>query len=105
MNNQVEQAYEKCEALAASHYENFPVAKMVPRHLRKHVAAVYAFARTADDIADENHETITEDDPVRVQNLEKFEAQLDLPQRAGFSPPATAPLPNFQSPNSSSATS
>lgn len=79
MNNQVEQAYEKCEALAASHYENFPVAKMVPRHLRKHVAAVYAFARTADDIADENHETIAEDDPVRVQNLEKFEAQLDLP--------------------------
>ncbi|MFR6034559.1 MAG: squalene/phytoene synthase family protein [Bacilli bacterium] len=30
--------------------------------LRKHVAAVYAFARTADDIADEQHETLAADD-------------------------------------------
>ncbi|MDH4063454.1 MAG: squalene synthase HpnC, partial [Acidobacteriota bacterium] len=34
--------------------ENFPVAsRLLPRRLRPHVAAVYAFARTADDIADE----------------------------------------------------
>ena len=79
MNNQVENAYAKCIELANSHYENFPVAKMVPKHLRKHVAAVYAFARTADDIADENHEQIAEDDPIRVKTLEEFEAQLDLP--------------------------
>ncbi len=79
MNNTIEQAYEKCVDLANSHYENFPVAKMVPKHLQKHVAAVYAFARTADDIADEQHETIAEDDPIRIENLEKFEAQLDLP--------------------------
>ncbi len=79
MNNTIQQAYEKCVALANSHYENFPVAKMVPQHLRKHVAAVYAFARTADDIADEQHESIAEDDPIRIKNLEKFEAQLDLP--------------------------
>ena len=72
-------AYGKCMQLAYSHYENFPVAKMVPKRLRKHVAAVYAFARTADDIADEQHGTIAEDDPVRVDTLEKFEAQLDLP--------------------------
>src|SRR6185503_10039384 len=47
-------AYAACEALARSHYENFPVAsRMLPPAMRPHVAAVYAFARTADDIADE----------------------------------------------------
>ncbi len=80
MNNTIEQAYEKCIALANAHYENFPVAKMVPKHLKKHICAVYAFARTADDIADEQHESIAEDDPIRIENLEKFEAQLDLEQ-------------------------
>jgi len=47
-------AYAACEALARSHYENFPVAsRLLPAMLRPHVAAVYAFARVADDIADE----------------------------------------------------
>ena len=73
-------AYEKCQKLANEHYENFPVAKMVPKEIRKHVAAVYAFARTADDIADEGHESIPADSPLRVENLRKFESQLDLPQ-------------------------
>jgi hydroxysqualene synthase len=48
------QAYEACETLARSHYENFPVASaLLPRPMRPHIAAVYAFARTADDMADE----------------------------------------------------
>jgi squalene synthase HpnC len=47
-------AYAACEALARSHSENFPVAsRLLPRAMRPHVAAVYAFARVADDIADE----------------------------------------------------
>jgi squalene synthase HpnC len=47
-------AYAACEALARSHYENFPVAsRLLPAPMRPHVAAVYAFARVADDIADE----------------------------------------------------
>jgi squalene synthase HpnC len=47
-------AYRACEALARAHYENFPVAsRLLPPSMRPHVAAVYAFARTADDIADE----------------------------------------------------
>jgi hydroxysqualene synthase len=47
-------AYAACEALARSHYENFPVAsRLLPRAMRPHVAAVYAFARVADDVADE----------------------------------------------------
>ena len=47
-------AYGACETLARSHYENFPVAsRLLPVAMRPHVAAVYAFARVADDIADE----------------------------------------------------
>src|SRR6266436_8472144 len=47
-------AYAACEALARAHYENFPVAsRLLPPAMRPHVAAVYAFARVADDIADE----------------------------------------------------
>jgi squalene synthase HpnC len=47
-------AYATCLALAGAHYENFPVASwLLPRNLRPHVAAIYAFARTADDFADE----------------------------------------------------
>jgi hydroxysqualene synthase len=37
-----------------SHYENFPVASVLcPPRLRPPIAAIYHFARTADDIADE----------------------------------------------------
>jgi squalene synthase HpnC len=40
--------------MARSHYENFPVAsRLLPRAMRPHIAALYAFARVADDIADE----------------------------------------------------
>jgi phytoene synthase len=47
-------AYAECERLARSHYENFPVTShLLPAPMRPHVAAVYAFARVADDIADE----------------------------------------------------
>lgn len=47
-------AYAACARLARAHYENFPVAsRLVPRRLRPHVAAIYAFARAADDLADE----------------------------------------------------
>ena len=48
------EAYAACEQLARSHYENFPVAsRLLPAVMRPHVAAVYAFARVADDLADE----------------------------------------------------
>jgi squalene synthase HpnC len=39
------------------HYENFPVASwLCPAHLRTSVQALYYFARTADDLADEGFE-------------------------------------------------
>lgn len=47
-------AYAHCQEMARRHYENFPVASiLLPRRLRLPVAAIYAFARTADDWADE----------------------------------------------------
>jgi hydroxysqualene synthase len=50
----VDEAYRVCQRLAREHYENFPVASwLVPGPMRRHVAAVYAFARVADDFADE----------------------------------------------------
>ena len=48
------EAYAHCRALAREHYKNFPVASLlIPRSLRGPVAAIYAFARRADDFADE----------------------------------------------------
>lgn len=50
----LERAYQYCEEFARQHHESFPVAsRFVPNELRKHVLAVYAFARAADDFADE----------------------------------------------------
>ena len=47
-------AYRYCEWITAHHYENFPVGSwLLPRPMRPHVAAIYAFARAADDFADE----------------------------------------------------
>ncbi|HHH36595.1 MAG TPA: squalene synthase HpnC [Gammaproteobacteria bacterium] len=47
-------AYDHCLAVARSHYENFPVAsRLLPARLRRPVAVIYAFARRADDFADE----------------------------------------------------
>ena len=47
-------AYSYCERVARQHYENFPVASfLLPAATRPHIAAVYAFARVADDLADE----------------------------------------------------
>lgn len=54
-------AYAACIGDARRHYENFPVASLlVPKAQRPHVAAVYAFARAADDFADEEDRTVDE---------------------------------------------
>ncbi len=51
---ELEKAYKHCQEITRKHYENFPVAsRLLPSELRPHIAAVYAFARTADDFADE----------------------------------------------------
>jgi len=53
-DQRIRAAYAECRRLAARHYENFPVAsRLVPRDKRDALAAIYAFARCADDLADE----------------------------------------------------
>ncbi len=50
----VRAAYAECGRIARRHYENFPTASLlVPRDKRDALAAIYAFARHADDVADE----------------------------------------------------
>ncbi len=57
-----------------SHYENFPVGSpLLPRALRAPVRVIYAFARSADDIADEGDATPAE----RLRALQDYEAELD----------------------------
>lgn len=69
-NWSVEKAYQYCIRLTRSHYENFPVGSMLlPKKLRPHVCAVYAFARRADDIADEDFP-----EAERIPALEAWEA-------------------------------
>lgn len=58
---------------SVGHYENFPVASwLCPKALRPAVMAIYHFARTADDIADEGHATAHE----RLQTLGAYRQTL-----------------------------
>jgi squalene synthase HpnC len=66
-------AYEYCAAIAREHYENFPVASyLLPPAMRPHVAAVYAFARIADDFADEG----AEGPQARIDALDRWDDRL-----------------------------
>lgn len=67
-------AYAHCLRLAGEHYENFPVAShALPRRLRAPVAAIYAFARTADDYADEGEHSPEE----RLVLLDTWRRKVD----------------------------
>ena len=60
-------------AHGVDHYENFPVASLLcPPRLRPAVKAIYHFARTADDLADEGQASA----PERLAELDQFEADL-----------------------------
>jgi len=50
----INSSFKYCEDLTKNHYENFPVASfLIPKDKRKYIYAIYAFARAADDFADE----------------------------------------------------
>lgn len=67
-------AYTYCERLARDHHENFPVAsRLLPAPMRPHIAAIYAFARRADDFADEPGPDVNE----RLRRLDDWTARLD----------------------------
>jgi squalene synthase HpnC len=86
-------AYAECTNIARAHYENFPVGKLVPREMQPHVHAVYAFARYADDLADEGYagaradgrDVMTPEE--RLAALEDWERQLlAVPGTPGLHP-------------------
>lgn len=71
----LQNAYAECLQMAQSHYENFPVAsRLLPKHLRQPIAVIYAFARRADDFADEGDLSNEE----RIAALNDFSEKLDL---------------------------
>ena len=71
-------AYAHCQRLARQHYENFPVAsRLLPAPMRPHVAAVYAFARIADDFADEGARS----DAARLSLLDDWGRRLETAVR------------------------
>ncbi len=64
------EAYAWCGQLARSHYENFTIASwLMPRAMRPHMHAIYAYARIADDFADEEHD---------LGKLDQWERELEL---------------------------
>jgi len=66
-------AYSKSLKFAKYHYENFPVVSfLIPKNLRKHVAIIYWFARTADDYADEGNFLKGE----RLEKINNFEFRM-----------------------------
>lgn len=68
--------------MSVNHYENFPVASLLcPRRLRPAVRALYAYARTADDLADEGDAPAAQ----RLADLSDYAADLEA-TAAGRSP-------------------
>jgi len=67
----LDEAFAFCRARVRSHYENFPVGLFVPREKQRYVHALYAFARAADDFADEK---VYEGH--RAEKLDQWEARL-----------------------------
>ena len=86
MVTSLDAAYASCEHAARSHYENFPVASLlVPPPMRPHIAALYAFARAADDFADEGARAAAD----RQRLLDGWKARLN----AAVTAPAPGPPP------------
>lgn len=77
MEHTIENSLQNSLHLAKTHYENFPVASiLLPQHLRTPISLIYAFARQADDFADEG--TLTPEQ--RLSLLNGFKQELDLIQ-------------------------
>ena len=69
--------------MPVDHYENFPVASwLLPARVRPPIEAIYAFARGADDIADEGEFS----DAARLHGLSRYLRALDDIE-AGLTPP------------------
>ena len=79
-----------------THYENFPVASFLcPAHLRAPIAAIYHFARTADDIADEGDATAEQ----RLDELQAYRQDLDAICTATLTDTSNPPVTSQRWPN------
>jgi phytoene synthase len=84
----LDSAFKYCARLARSHYENFPVGSaLAPARLRNHFHSIYAFARTADDFADEAYNE-EHSEQERLGLLDEWRQML----RAAYSGRATHPI-------------
>ena len=73
-SSDLDAAYRHCRQIAAAHYENFTVGSwLLPRRLRRHIAAIYAFARAADDFADEGDLSAAQ----RLARLDDWQCRLE----------------------------
>lgn len=92
MDDALRDDYRFCARLAR-HYENFPVvSRLLPARWRPHLAAIYAFARGADDLADEPQphlgaEPIVATPEARCDALTRWGAGL-----SGSPAPGTEPI-------------
>ena len=69
-----DEGYKQALKLARAHYENFPVVSFfLPKEIRKDIAIIYWFARTADDFADEGTGGVRE----RISLLDFFETRFN----------------------------
>ncbi len=74
---EIEACYRYCEALCRARHHNYPVGSMFARSaLRKHIFALFAFARVADDFADEDAY-----EGRRARELDRWEEQLHAAYR------------------------
>src|SRR6185503_6460637 len=74
---ELDACYRYCESLVRARHHNYPVASMFARsHLRKHIFALFAFARVADDFADEPAY-----EGRRARELDRWEEQLNQAYR------------------------
>ncbi|MCS7470469.1 squalene synthase HpnC [Stieleria sp. ICT_E10.1] len=70
---ELKQSQRYCRQLATSHYENFLVASiLLPRRMRQPFYNIYAFCRTADDVADESA-----DERTALEGLDRLQQQID----------------------------
>jgi squalene synthase HpnC len=66
------------EVVANASGENFPVAlRVLPAGPRRHLFALYGFARLTDDLGDEARETGQADADLRLRLLDEFDADVD----------------------------
>lgn len=80
--------YRYCEALVRARHHNYPVASMFARsQLRKHIFALFAFARVADDFADEQAY-----EGRRARELDRWEEQLHSAYRGNADHPVFVAL-------------